>query len=135
MCVCVCVGNDVGNDMPRCLPECPLCGLVNVDIAHLLSACPGTWDLYTSWSCSALVTAPAGTRMVWLELRELLFGALRPLNHCPMLLMQSRVQYVGGVIACVSSSYCIDESAVVSPEQGMEDCPSLSGYRDGQRFP
>ena len=43
-------------------------------------------------------------------------------------------QFVGGVIACVASSYCIDESAVVSPEQGMEDCPSLSGYSDGQRF-
>ena len=43
-------------------------------------------------------------------------------------------QFVGGVIACVASSYCIDEFAVVSLEQGMEDCPSLSGYSDGQRF-
>ena len=76
--------------------------------------------------------------MVWLELRELLFGALRPLNQCPMLLMQSRVQYVGGVIACVRDcllDYCTVGSAAVSPVEGMKDCPSLSGYRDGQRFP
>ena len=121
-------------DMVRFLPACPLCGLVDADIAHLLSVCPGTCDLYASWSNSALVSAPIGARLMWPQLRELLFGALCPPNRCPMLLMQSRVQFVGGVIACVASSYCTDESAVVSPEEGMKDCPSLSGYSDGQRF-
>ena len=68
-------------DLPRLMPCCPLCGVLEATVVHLLGECTCTFCHYLDWMKCVGRVSPLGARLPWEELSlELFAGRLSPLG-------------------------------------------------------
>ena len=83
-------------DLPQHLDSCPLCGLADVPISHLLAVCPGTDDAYADWVAAARLHLPAHARLDWPTLQHQLFcGIATDSLSDPPDARRARIRFVG----------------------------------------
>ena len=98
-------------DLPQQLSVCPLCGVSNVDIVHLLSSCGGTFDLYCVWASGAGKSADSASRLPWSHLQfELFADRISFLTDDPDQ-GSARINFVGQAVRRAVQAFTVASSA------------------------
>ena len=82
-------------DLPRTLPECPLCGVSDADVVHVLLSCPHTVEDFRAWSLATDCYSPVATRPPWDTFSAALFAEAFSSREDASVAGAARVRYVG----------------------------------------